>query len=79
VGCDITEKGGIVTIACSRGRRTPKKCTFPNCDQPGDRLCDFPTGNGKTCDRRGCRRHLAPAGPNKDYCITHPREFEKEK
>jgi hypothetical protein len=76
--CDISEKNGITTIICSRGRR-PQPCTFDGCNRDGSFLCDFPIGAGKTCDRRICGRHARTIAKNVQHCITHPREFEKEK
>jgi hypothetical protein len=73
MGCEIDRDGDIVRVTCSRGQRS-RPCTFPGCTKPGDLLCDFPVGDGRTCDRRICRRHGTRVGPNKDYCITHPRE-----
>ena len=43
--------GGGYAIVCTRGRKA-KPCAF--CGKPSDKLCDWPVGNGKTCDAEMC-------------------------
>ena len=33
--------------------------------------CDFPVGEGKTCDRNCCKAHSKRIGPDKDLCLEH--------
>lgn len=49
-----------------------------DCSAPGDKLCDYPVGNGKTCDRSMCDDHASKIGPNMDYCEAHWRMWEAE-
>ena len=35
------------------------------------KLCDYPTGKGKTCDRKMCDRCATSVGEDLDYCPTH--------
>lgn len=60
-------------IICSRGRRTPpcKFCQANGSFKPSTKLCDFPVGEGKTCDAPICDRHATSVGPNQDYCPVH--------
>ena len=39
-------------------------------------LCDFPVGEGKTCDRPLCGRHAAEVAPEVHYCPGHLQEWE---
>lgn len=59
--------GGVTGIVCSRGKR-PILC---KCGARGNKLCDFPIGDGKTCDKGMCDRHAVPMGKNMDYCQIH--------
>lgn len=35
-------------------------------------LCDWPMGDGKTCDRKLCRNHrVRQSGHDIDYCVEH--------
>lgn len=40
-------------------------------------LCDYPVGNGKTCDRLMCHSHSKEIATNIHYCQHHFEEFEK--
>lgn len=43
-------------------------------------LCDYPVGEGKTCDRRLCEDHAHEVAPDIHYCSAHYKqwsEFEK--
>lgn len=78
MGCDLVEgkdeKGrpwrGIV---CSRGQRPPDigMCQTDGCSARAERLCDWPAGEGKTCDKKICPRCAKRVGPDKDYCEEH--------
>ena len=37
----------------------------------GDFLCDYPVGDGKTCDRLMCDDHANQIGEEIHYCETH--------
>ena len=36
-----------------------------------DNLCDYPVGDGKTCDRNLCDVHANEIGPDMHYCAVH--------
>lgn len=40
-------------------------------------LCDFPVGDGKTCDRLMCNNHSKEVAPNIHYCQSHFEEWDK--
>lgn len=40
-------------------------------------LCDYPVGEGKTCDRSLCDNCAVEIAPNIHYCQTHYREWQK--
>jgi len=42
-----------------------------DCGDTGDNLCDYPVGNGKTCDRSICEFHSHEIGPNTHFCDGH--------
>lgn len=44
-------------------------CT--ECSAPGDNLCDYPVGEGKTCDRPLCDEHCTEVAPDVHYCRGH--------
>lgn len=46
-----------------------------DCGDGGDNLCDFPVGEGKTCDRSICEYHSHEIGPNLHYCDHHYSEW----
>ena len=45
------------------------------CLSPGDVLCDYPVGNGKTCDRTICEDHAHQVYPDIHYCAAHYKEW----
>lgn len=47
-----------------------------DCAAVGDLLCDFPVGEGKTCDRPMCATHASEIGPELHYCRTHVAMWE---
>lgn len=47
-----------------------------DCSDVGVNLCDFPVGDGKTCDRNICDAHSHEIGPNLHYCATHYKEWQ---
>lgn len=42
-----------------------------DCADLGEFLCDYPVGNGKTCDRSICGEHAHEIGPDLHYCDAH--------
>ena len=60
--------GGGYAIVCTRGRKA-KPCAF--CGKPSDKLCDWPVGNGKTCDKPCCVKCSRHVGPDQDFCKDH--------
>lgn len=46
-----------------------------DCGDVGVSLCDFPVGNGKTCDRAICDFHAHEVAPNVHYCNAHHAEW----
>ena len=54
----------------------------PHCADCGDggyNLCDYPVGDGKTCDRSICEFHSHEIAPNMHYCDQHYAEWTKFK
>jgi hypothetical protein len=42
-----------------------------DCAGFGDYLCDYPVGDGKTCDRPMCDDHATEIAPEVHYCAGH--------
>jgi len=61
------EDGGNVFV---KGRLGPK-CVESTCNWWSDYLCDYPVGDGKTCDRRLCEDHAYQLGDDLHYCAAH--------
>jgi hypothetical protein len=57
---------GAVAIVCGR---LGKRCS--SCGGISEFLCDFPVGDGKTCDRPMCRDHAVVVGKNRHLCLQH--------
>lgn len=69
--------GGGYAIVCG-GRRTRRKCTYPDCRGEGSIECDHKAeGSDKTCDRVTCRAHAKPIAKNVDWCWLCAREEAK--
>jgi hypothetical protein len=47
----------------------------PDCGSAADFLCDYPVGDGKTCDRRMCEYRAHEIGPEVHYCDHHHAEW----
>lgn len=50
----------------------------PHCSDCGagaNYLCDFPVGDGKTCDRHICGYHAHEVAPEVHYCDGHHAEW----
>lgn len=64
--------GGGAAIVCERGPRPkPKYCA---CGAKATRLCDAPTGKGRTCDRPLCDGCTSSPAPEVDHCPEHSNQ-----
>lgn len=41
------------------------------CERPGRFLCDYPMGEGKTCDQMICAEHRVALPYGQDLCLAH--------
>lgn len=64
-------KNRVIGVMCSHGHHEKRKCAF--CGKPADYLCDYPIGDGKTCDKPICKKCKTIVGDNLDYCPTHAK------
>lgn len=48
-----------------------------NCGTVSDVLCDYPVGDGKTCDRAICEECAHCVAPDVHYCHGHFAEWEQ--
>ena len=49
-------------------------CSVPNCGRWADFLCDYPLGDGKTCDAPLCAKHAIQQGAEWEdihFCRAH--------
>lgn len=46
-------------------------CAAEKCGAPSDALCDYPVGEGRTCDLPLCESHAYEVAPNIHYCPGH--------
>lgn len=80
MGCEPFKSEIGAGLVCSRGRRkaTVRPCFVRWCSGDAGKLCDYPVGDGKTCDRQCCDKHCRPVEgkPDTDYCLEHA--FKKE-
>ncbi|MGH6879478.1 hypothetical protein [Hypericibacter sp.] len=74
---------GVMHIKFDRRgeKNKPKPCLAPfelddktACQRMSAFLCDWPVGNGKTCDEPICATHAFEVGPDRHYCPRHTRE-----
>jgi hypothetical protein len=72
MGCGtvINKERRVVGFVCGRGI-TP----CGECGSPSDYLCDFPTGDGNTCDIPLCGFHSCEVGEDKHFCPIHTAMF----
>ncbi|WP_199031422.1 hypothetical protein [Ralstonia sp. ASV6] len=47
-----------------------------DCAAVGSFLCDYPVGDGKTCDRSMCGEHAHEIGPELHYCAPHYKMWQ---
>lgn len=69
----IVRRGGHPMFMCGPG--DDEHCF--SCGWFGDYLCDYPVGEGKTCDRMMCDDHKNGVAPEVDYCDVHYAEWRK--
>lgn len=48
-----------------------------DCSQLGEFLCDYPVGDGKTCDRAICEDHANEIAPEIHYCAGHLKLWQE--
>ncbi len=48
------------------------------CMSPSDYQCDFPVGDGKTCDFYLCEKHAHKIGEDKHLCPIHFKMYQGE-
>ncbi len=48
-----------------------------DCGAVAEYLCDYPVGDGKTCDRLVCEEHAHQVGVDLHYCATHKKRWDK--
>jgi hypothetical protein len=48
-----------------------------DCAAVGILLCDFPIGDGKTCDAALCSRHGTEVAPDIHYCPGHYEQWKE--
>lgn len=60
-----------------RADQVPPLCA--DCNMCADYLCDYPVGNGKTCDRNLCKGHRVCVGLELDYCQGHAAQYAAER
>lgn len=51
-------------------------CRASGCGDVSDNLCDYPVGDGKTCDMPLCEVHSHEVAPNLHYCPAHSAEWK---
>jgi len=57
--------------------RFGQHCNVTDCGWVSDYLCDYPIGEGKTCDRTLCTDHAYEVAPDIHYCGAHYNERAK--
>lgn len=73
--CYITtrEDGGRMFICGDLGPH----CADHRCMDVRTNLCDYPVGDGKTCDMPICDSHAFEAAPNVHYCPGHALQWRE--
>ncbi|WP_288637019.1 hypothetical protein [uncultured Oxalobacter sp.] len=68
--CNITKtRDGEKLFMC--GEEMPQLDVCVDCGYVADILCDYPVGEGLTCDRSLCSGCAVEVAPNLHYCKTH--------
>ena len=70
-------KFGMMHIRFKRGIKPQPHCR--ECGGMAEFLCDFPVGEGKTCDCNLCPEHAIEIAPDTHYCQRHHQEWTKFK
>ena len=81
VGCICTkEPNGTYIFWCGDGIDESLQCHEPECQLMAEIMCDYPMGEGKSCDIPLCREHAFHLGQGFHLCPFHKRLFQsKEK
>jgi hypothetical protein len=61
------KSGGYAFICGNLGDH----CAASECSDVSDYLCDYPVGEGKTCDLPVCQSHAYEVATNIHYCPSH--------
>lgn len=70
--CQTVKIGDGFAVVC--GSRKGMSTVCQRCQRlDATRLCDFPIGEGKTCDKALCIGCTIRIGRDTDYCRDHPR------
>lgn len=72
-GSALIKIGDGHSIIHGKGIQPCSECSFI-----ADSLCDFPIGEGKTCDMALCDDHAHPIGPDRHLCPIHAAMFNRE-
>lgn len=70
----LTKRENDTGLIHIRGDLGPH-CT--ECAAPSDSLCDYPVGDGKTCDRNLCEDHCTEVAADVHYCRGHFIEWSE--
>lgn len=70
-------ENGVVRTMC--GPDPEIICQVRGCYENHVVLCDYPVGDGETCDKRVCRTHRTHASENSDYCPDHRTQQREQK
>ena len=77
----IRLSGGRLALACGPGIRRPlRRCVVCNIPESmaSITLCDYPTGQEKTCAAVVCLEHTRHVEPDTDYCPEHAAVLDTE-
>lgn len=72
--CFTKGKPGERMFIC--GDALPEEARCADCGDMGEFLCDYPVGDGLTCDRQLCDAHATEIAPNLHYCAPHRGMWE---
>lgn len=62
-----TKTGGRLFLCGEFGQH----CADTRCMDVATKLCDYPVGDGRTCDMPLCDSHAFNVAPEVDYCPGH--------
>jgi hypothetical protein len=69
--CRVVDFGDGRTAIIRVANQRPRKCSVCTRQLKDWKLCDFPAGPGKTCDRVLCAACATHKEPDTDYCPQH--------